>query len=352
MAGLFVGSMADSLRQSGRRLLAWYRRNGRDLPWRRTKDPYRIWVSEIMLQQTRVEAVIPYYGRFLDRFPDAATLAAATESEVLERWAGLGYYRRARQLQAAAKQIVERHGGTFPADHAAIRELPGIGDYTAAAISGIAFGAPHAALDGNVMRVMARLRNDDRDISQARTRKALQAEAQHWIEALPAGDYADFNQATIELGATVCTARSPSCLICPLADSCVARREGTQATLPYKSARQRVEKLEMLVVIVEKRDRLLMRQRPEFEEIMPGFWELPQHAANRIDEGALALLGIGLSDKIGEFKHAITFRSYSGHVYRGALTGDRPEEYRWVHRNRLESLPVTTIAKKALKHYG
>lgn len=344
--------MADSLLQAGRRLLAWYRRHGRDLPWRRTKDPYRIWVSEIMLQQTRVEAVIPYYERFLERFPDTATLAQAPEADVLERWAGLGYYRRARQLQSAAKQIVERHGGAFPSDHAAIRALPGIGEYTSAAIAGIAFGLPHAALDGNVMRVMARLGNDGRDIGQARTRKALQAEAQRWIEALPPSDYADFNQATIELGATVCTARSPACLICPLADSCLARREGTQARVPYRGSRQRVEKLGMVVAIVERRGSFLMRQRPAFEEIMPGFWELPQHAGDRLDETTLSHLGIALENKIGEFKHAITFRSYHGHVYLGALAGNRPQEYRWVHRGRLESLPLTTITKKALKHRG
>ena len=344
--------MADSLLQAGRRLLAWYRRCGRDLPWRRTKDPYRIWVSEIMLQQTRVEAVIPYYERFLDRFPDVASLAEAPEADVLERWAGLGYYRRARQLQAAAKKVVEQHGGIFPSDHTAIRKLLGIGEYTAAAVAGIAFGLPHAALDGNVMRVMARLGNDGRDISQARTRKALQAEAQRWIEALPAGDYADFNQATIELGATVCAARSPACRICPLARDCLARREGAQEELPHKTARQRVEKLKMVVAIVEKRGSLLMRQRPAFEEVMPGFWELPQYAGSRLEEEAFGLLGIGLDNKIGEFKHAITFRSYHGHVYQGALTGDRPEEYRWVNRSRLESLPLTTITKKALKQRG
>lgn len=344
--------MADSLRQAGRRLLAWYRRHGRDLPWRRTSDPYRIWVSEIMLQQTRVEAVIPYYERFLDRFPDVVTLAQASEADVLERWAGLGYYRRARQLQAAAKQIAEQHGGTFPAEYEAIRALPGVGEYTSAAIAGIAFGLPHAALDGNVMRVMARLRNDGRDISQGRTRKALQADAQCWIEALPTDDCADFNQATIELGATVCTARSPACLICPLSAGCQARREGTERSLPYKSARQRVEKLEMVVAIVEKRGSLLMRQRPAFEEVMPGFWELPQYAGSRLEEDVFGLLGIGLERKIGEFKHAITFRSYSGHVYQGVLSGNRPEEYRWVNRNRLESLPVTTITKKALRQRG
>jgi A/G-specific adenine glycosylase len=333
-------------------LLAWYRRNGRDLPWRRTKDPYKIWVSEIMLQQTRVEAVLPYYERFLARFPDVTALAAAPEADVLERWAGLGYYRRARQLQAAANQIVERHGGTFPADYEAIRELPGVGDYTAAAITGIAFGLPHAALDGNVMRVMARLHNDGRDVGEGRTRKALQGAAQRWIEALPATDYADFNQATIELGATVCTPRTPRCAVCPLSASCQARREGRERELPYKSAKQRVEKLEMAVAIVERRGSLLMRRRPDDEEIMPGFWELPQHAASRIERDFFAALGISLDEKIGAFKHAITFRAYSGSAYRGTLEGQRPEEYRWITKSKLATLPLTTITMKALKQRG
>jgi A/G-specific adenine glycosylase len=341
--------MSAHLRQSGRLLLAWYRGNARDLPWRRTGDPYRIWVSEIMLQQTRVEAAVPYYERFLARFPDVTALAQASERDVLERWAGLGYYRRARQLHEAAKQIVERHAGVFPREYGAIRELPGVGDYTAAAIAGIAFGLPHAALDGNVLRVMTRLGNDGRDIGQARTRKAMQAKAQCWIESLPAGDYADFNQATIELGATVCTPRSPRCLLCPLSAHCQARREGTQASLPYKSVRQRVEKLQMAVAIVERRRRLLMRRRPDDEDVMPGFWELPQYAASRIDQNPFQSLGIELGETIGAFKHAITFRAYSGFAYRGILEGQRPEEYRWILDSRLESLPLTTITKKALK---
>ena len=350
-----MGSVAPDgteYRQSGRLLLAWYRRNARDLPWRRTRDPYAIWVSEIMLQQTRVEAVVPYYERFLARFPDVKTLAEAPEGEVLERWAGLGYYRRARQLQAAAKRIAERHGGVFPADYEAIRELQGVGEYTAAAIAGIAFALPYAALDGNVMRVMARLHNNGRDIGQVQTRKAMRTEAQRWISALPADDYADFNQATIELGATICTPRSPRCLVCPLNAGCLARREGTQASLPYKSARQRIEKLDMAVAIVERRGRLLMRRRPDDEEVMPGFWELPQYAASRIDKDAFDSLGIELGERIGAFKHAITFRAYSGHVYQGTLEGERPEEFRWIHGSRLQSLPVTTIAKKALKQRG
>lgn len=340
--------MAASLRQTGRRLVSWYRRNARDLPWRKTRDPYRIWVSEIMLQQTRVETVIPYYGRFLKRFPDIGSLASAPESDVLEHWAGLGYYRRARQLQAAARQIVERHDGVFPSDYPSIRDLPGIGDYTSAAIASISFRLPYAVLDGNVMRVVARFHNDARDISKTATRKAMQMEVQRWLESLPAADHADFNQATMELGATICTPRAPKCGSCALAADCAARHEGTQAELPHKGTRQRVEKLEIAVAVVERGGGLLMRQRPASEDVMPGFWELPQTSAAAVDGDSFFLLGIKLGVRLGDFKHAITFRAYRGTVYEGLLEGDRPEEYRWVNRTRFKGLPLTTITKKAL----
>src|SRR5437867_5667129 len=180
-------------------LLAWYRGGHRDLPWRRSADPYRIWVSEIMLQQTRAQAVIPYYERFLARFPTLESLAAARESEVVTVWSGLGYYSRARNLRLAAQQAVA--AGGFPAGYPAIRALPGIGDYTAAAVASIAFGLPYAVLDGNVLRVIARMENDEADIASARTRERFRGIAQQWLDPRAP---AQFNQALMELGATVC----------------------------------------------------------------------------------------------------------------------------------------------------
>jgi A/G-specific adenine glycosylase len=192
-----------------RELLEWYRRGQRDLPWRRTKDPYAIWISEIMLQQTRVAAVIPYYERFLTAYPNFGALAAAPEAELLGMWAGLGYYSRARNVQKAARQMVELGG--FPRDYEAIRGLAGIGDYTAAAVASIAFDLPHAVLDGNVMRVLARVGNDGSDIGSIGTRKRLQAEAQRLLDGRHAGE---FNQALMELGATVCVPKQPVCGNC------------------------------------------------------------------------------------------------------------------------------------------
>ena len=203
-------------------MLEWYEHNRRDLPWRRTRDPYRILVSEIMLQQTRAEVVIPYYQRFLKRFPDAGTLAQAKEADVLACWSGLGYYSRARNLQAAARAITATEG--FPRDYASLRALPGVGPYTAAAVSSIAFDQPCAVLDGNVLRVLARITNDSSDIASARTRAGFQRVADGLLAPECPGE---FNQAMMELGATICLPRVPTCSFCPVAEFCEARKAGS-----------------------------------------------------------------------------------------------------------------------------
>src|SRR5258708_146559 len=214
-----------------KQLLGWFREFQRDLPWRRTKDPYRIWLSEIMLQQTRVAAAIPYYEQFLQRFPDVHALAAAPPEEVLRLWSGLGYYSRARNLQKAAQQIVAQHGGKFPTRLDDALALPGIGNYTAAAILSIAFGEKHAALDGNVARVLARLCAIRGDLRAPRRQQSLQKTADRLLEPQSPGDW---NQAMMELGATLCTPKSPQCLLCPVAQFCEGRRLGVPESLPDK----------------------------------------------------------------------------------------------------------------------
>src|ERR1019366_7928196 len=226
MSNAVSSAVSDNV---GSLLLAWYARGHRDLPWRHARDPYPIWVSEIMLQQTRAQAVIPYYRRFLERFPTVRTLAAASEDDVLALWSGLGYYSRARNLRRAAQQIAA--AGGFPREYAAIRALPGIGDYTAAAVGSIAFDLPVAVVDGNVLRVVARVTNDAGDISAGRTRARFREIAQQWLDP---GEPGQFNEALMELGATVCLPRNPLCLVCPLAACCRARQEGTVAQLPVK----------------------------------------------------------------------------------------------------------------------
>jgi A/G-specific adenine glycosylase len=331
-----------------KRLLAWYRRHRRALPWRETRDPYRIWVSEIMLQQTRVSAVIPYYQRFLERFPTVKALAAAPEQELLECWSGLGYYRRARQMQQAARRVAAEHGGVFPDTLEALQGLPGIGGYTAAAIASIAFGRPHAVVDGNVIRVLTRLFDDGRDVTRSATRSALAARAQQLLDCVGRGDYGHFNQAVMELGAMICTPRGPQCLICPVAEFCLSRRNGSQLDRPRKKAKEKAERLDVAVVVVRRGARLLMRQRPADSAVMPGFWELPQAEGARLDAGCFWDLGIESDGLLGEFRHTITFRSYRGRVFGGVLAGRSPQGYRWVPQARLIELPVTTITRKAL----
>ncbi|MEZ4393287.1 MAG: A/G-specific adenine glycosylase [Polyangiales bacterium] len=217
-------------------LVAWFRAARRDLPWRRTRDPYAIWVSEVMLQQTRVDTVIPYYTRFLRDFPTARALADAPESEVLARWSGIGYYRRARLLHAAAKAVVERHGGELPADHAQLRALPGVGDYTAGAVGSIAFGLAVPLVDGNVERVLCRLFAIPGDPKTTAVKRRVWSLA----AALVVGaDPGDLNQALMELGATVCAPTSPRCLTCPARAWCAGAREGDPARYPEKPARAR-----------------------------------------------------------------------------------------------------------------
>ena len=214
-----------------KQLLGWFRQFRRDLPWRQTKDPYHIWLSEIMLQQTRVAAAIPYYERFLKRFPDVHALASAPEEEVLRLWSGLGYYSRARNLQKAAQQIVTKHGGKFPTRVDEVLALPGIGDYTAAAILSIAFGEKQAVLDGNVARVLARLGVIRGDLRAPQPWRALQKTADSLLDPNSPGDW---NQAVMELGATLCSPRSPQCLLCPVAQFCEGRKFGIAESLPEK----------------------------------------------------------------------------------------------------------------------
>ncbi len=313
-------------------LLRWYDAGHRDLPWRRTDDPYRIWISEIMLQQTRAEAVIPYYQRFLERFPTLAALAGASPEDVLACWSGLGYYARARNLHLAAR----RTGSVFPPDYPAIRDLPGVGDYTAAAIASIAFGLPHAVLDGNVMRIVARLTNDPSDIGSAGTRARFREIAQRWLDRGRAGA---FNQAMMELGATLCLPRAPRCDVCPLARLCEGRRAGRAAELPVKARKAAAVHIEMAVAIVERQGRILLWQRAADEPRMAGFWELPSLPESHA------------MPAIGTFRHTITHHHYlvTVHVARDQGKARVPKPLRWVPAASLPSLPLSTTAKKALR---
>ncbi len=255
------------------RLIVWQRRHGRhDLPWQQTRDPYRIWLSEIMLQQTQVTTVIPYYARFLARFPDLAALAAAPLEAVLEHWAGLGYYARARNLHRCAQTLVATHGGRFPESPQAIAELPGIGRSTAAAIAAFAFGARAAILDGNVKRVLARHFGIERWPGETQTERALWTLAE---SLLPAQDTAAYTQGLMDLGATVCTRRRPRCNDCPLHAGCLARAQGRQETLPVSRPRKPLPLRRTVMLLLADGERVLLERRPP-SGIWGGLLSLPE----------------------------------------------------------------------------
>lgn len=252
-------------------LLAWYRAHRRDLPWRRTADPYRIWLSEVILQQTRVDQGLAYWERFVAKWPTVQDLAAASEAEVLKMWQGLGYYSRARNLLAGARQVVNEHGGRFPDTHAGLLKLKGVGDYTAAAIASICFGRPDAVLDGNVFRVLARVYGIDSPIDSTEGRKRFRALAQQLIDPEQPGDH---NQAMMELGATVCTPRNYTCLLCPLQPQCVAFATGAIDALPVKAGKVKVRERHFNYLHIRKGNGLYMRHRTG-KDIWQGLWEPP-----------------------------------------------------------------------------
>lgn len=315
------------LAQLRRKLLSWFAAAKRDLPWRRTRDPYAIWLSEIMLQQTRVAAVIPYFEKFLARFPTVAALAAAPGDDVLRSWAGLGYYSRARNLQRAAQQIVVEHSGEFPRDHARILALPGIGKYTVAAILSIAFQQPHAVLDGNVARVLARLRAIRGELREPQRWRALQHHADALLERQAPGDW---NQAMMELGATVCTPRSPLCSECPLASHCLARQLDLVDEIPGKRIKRAPVKIEIAAaVFLDSRGRTLLVNTPaqktnvagdsDISALFSNMWHFPAIAARRSARTELLihlrkLLGkdsrvvADRLEKLPHARHCVTYR--------------------------------------------
>ncbi|MGO4345223.1 A/G-specific adenine glycosylase [Paenibacillus sp. MCAF9] len=272
-------------------LLNWYRLIKRDLPWRINKDPYRVWVSEIMLQQTRVDTVIPYYNQFMSKFPTVRALAEAPEEEVLKSWEGLGYYSRARNLQAGAKEVAQRYGGIVPDDKASVAGLKGVGPYTSGAIMSIAFNRPEPAVDGNVMRVLSRYFCLEDDIAKASTRVGIEKLA---ASLIPEGAAGDFNQALMELGALVCTPKSPSCLPCPVMEHCEARLAGREMELPIKTkAKPPRPEFRAAAIVVgsgENTGKVLVRQRPA-TGLLAQMWELPHlllppDKVNWLDEAA------------------------------------------------------------------
>jgi len=336
-----------------RALLAWYRRHHRDLPWRRDRDAYRVWVSEVMLQQTTVKTVLPYYEDFLRRFPDAASLAAAAEEEVVAAWSGLGYYHRARNLRRGAQHIMIHHGGRFPRTLEAALGVPGVGLYTASAVLSIAFGVPLPVVDGNVRRVLARLRG----LRGPRWRR----EGPYYNlaeECLDPDSPGDWNQAVMELGATLCTPRRPACPVCPVRASCRARALGLQDRIPEARNRRPPVDVTVAAALVERDGRVLLVRRAE-GRLMGRMWEVPQTslearglpdlARELLSRHGLAVLPGAL---VGRARHVVTFRRIRVEAYRARLRRQPPpdpERYRWVALPEVSSMPVSSMTRKILR---
>lgn len=346
-----------------RRLLAWYRRHRRDLPWRRTADPYSVWVSEVMLQQTRVETARGYYERFLARYPTVTALAAAGEGEVLKAWEGMGYYSRARNLHRAARTIVGEHGGRLPGTYDGLLDLPGVGPYTAAAVSSIAFDRPHPVLDGNVTRLLCRLLRVEDDPRRAPVRARLIAAGE---ALMPRSRPGDFNQALMELGARVCTPASPRCGDCPLGAHCRARAElDDPSVLPVRPARRPRPHLEVAAGLIRRGNRLLLAQRPP-GGMLAGLWEFPGGKREAGESLSACLrrevreeldIDIEVERPLAVVDHDYSHRSIRLHAFAARCLGGRVRAlgcaaWAWVSPGGLDSYPMPRADRKIIACLG
>jgi A/G-specific adenine glycosylase len=333
-----------------RDLLRWYRRNRRDLPWRRTADPWAIWISEVMLQQTQVQTVIPYYERFLARFPTPAALAAAPEQAVLKMWEGLGYYRRARNLQAAARAVVRDHAGRVPDDPADFAALPGVGRYTSGAVQSIAFGRAMPAVDGNAIRVIARWLGVTACVDLPRTRRLIERTAEALVPKTRPGDW---NQAIMELGATICMPKNPRCGECPVAKQCRAFASKLQNRIPRRKKRKAVPHVEVGVGIIWRRGRVLLCKRPA-DVMLGGLWEFPGGKRERGESVPACIrrelreecgLAVTVGPHLVDVKHAyshlrVTLRCYHCQAGAGRVRLLGCDDARWVRPQDLRRYPL------------
>ncbi len=341
-----------------RRLRNWYDRAARDLPWRRTNNAYHIWVSEIMLQQTQVATVIPYFERFLKAFPSVAQLANADEQTVLRYWEGLGYYRRARQMHAAAKRIVAEHRGKIPREVDLLRDLPGIGPYTAGAILSIAFGAREPILEANTIRLVARLLAITEDVGSTKIQNLMWSFSD---QLLPRKEVGLFNQALMELGSLICTPKFPSCDACPVADLCMANAKKLQQQLPVLKQKISFEKVNEAAVVIRHRGRILIRQCGS-KERWEGLWDFPRVPVTSIDKrpmGNELVRGVceltGLKVRVGPhlmtIKHGVTRFRITLHCFTAELVSPRSDktaqtETRWIKPGELVQVPLSSSARK------
>ncbi len=365
LEGMGIMATATSNLTSGRisrirrRALEWYAREKRDLPWRNRPTPYRVWVSEILLQQTRVETAIPYFRDLMRRFPSLRSLSRARVDEVLMAWSGLGYYRRARNLHQAVREVEERYGGRVPRSEEGLRSLPGIGDYTAGAIRSIAFGERAAAVDGNTFRVVARLQAYRGDPK----RSGAMGRVRRWAEALvPTRDPGLFNQALMDLGARICLPRNPSCEKCPIRGSCRARKQGLARSIPPASP-SRSRRVREVAAVIRRGGRVLLARRPD-KGLLGGLWELPGgEMVDSLPEDQFLRdltrerlgLQVRVVKRLGEIRHSIMDRQIRGvafdcRVEKGRLRTRVYEACRWLSPEEIRGVPITGATRKYLPH--
>jgi len=350
---------ARTAKAPAQKLLAWYARGRRELPWRGVPDPYQIWVSEVMLQQTQVDTVIPYYGRFIARWPTMEALAAARLDDVLKMWEGLGYYARARNLHKGAQMVVREFGGQLPGDVTGLRRIPGVGRYMAGALASLVFGLDEPAVDGNLRRVLARLFAVRGDMASAAVHEQIW---RHAYALLPHGRAGDFNQAMMDLGATVCVPRRPRCLLCPVQSDCRALAEGVQNDLPEKAAKKAVPHHDLAVPVVFKRGRVLIAQRPA-DGLLGGLWEFPGGRMQRGESPAAACvrvaqtslgLAVAAGDPLATVEHAFSHLRVTLHAVRCAHRRGEPHaaesaRVRWARPAELERFAWPAAQRKIMQ---
>jgi A/G-specific adenine glycosylase len=344
----------------GPQVLGWYARHKRDLPWRKTRDPYHIWISEVMLQQTRVDTVVPYYHRFLSSFGNVQALASASVDEVLKAWENMGYYARARNLRAAAKQIVERFGGEIPSTWDQLIDLPGIGAYTAGAILSMAFGQSVPAVDGNVKRVLSRVFAIKQPLSQSTTQKRIMDLARRIV---PKKDTGSFNQAMMDIGSEICTPKEPSCKVCPIRTSCQACKNGLQDKLPVTRKRPPLPHKHLTAALLkDKRGRLLIVQRPG-HGLLGGLWKFPggqqdsdEPLGSCVQKRVRKELGIRIKvgKSIGSIKHAYTHFRITLHAFNCIHQSGNPKalgcaDWRWVRPGQLGTFAFSKADREIMK---
>lgn len=341
-------------------LVHWFEEHKRDLPWRRTNDPYRIWVSEVMLQQTRVDTVIPYYNNFVQKFPTLEDLAYAEEQEILKAWEGLGYYSRVRNLQTAVREVVEHYGGKVPDTKKDISQLKGVGPYTAGAVLSIAYHKPEPAVDGNVMRVISRVLLIEEDIGKAKTRPIFEKALAKMISP---DKPSEFNQGLMELGALVCTPKSPGCLLCPVREHCRAYHTGKEKSLPIKEKKTKVTVKNMAAIVLRnKQGEVLIQRRPD-SGLLAKLWQFPNVEVTKSTDSPQECLedffcseleiSVKIESAVQKVEHVFSHLVWNITVYEGTLLSEKnhvtSEDTRWVDENSIESYPFPVSHQKIIE---